>query len=41
MSFYKAAVDLFAQLNGEENPANPAAIHFDLLAIKDTLSVVI
>jgi len=38
---YEAAVDLFAQLNGEENPTNPAAIRFDLLEIRDTLSIVL
>jgi hypothetical protein len=38
---YEAAVDLFAQLQGEEKPTSATAIRFDLLEIKDTLSTVL
>ncbi|MFL5747001.1 MAG: hypothetical protein ACJ751_20150 [Niastella sp.] len=36
-----AAVDLFAQLSGADNPTSPAAIRFDLLEIRDALSTVL
>jgi hypothetical protein len=35
---YEAAVDLFGRLNGGDAPTSSAAIRFDLLEIKDTLS---
>jgi hypothetical protein len=38
---YEAAVDLFGRLNGGDAPTSSAAIRFDLLEIKDTLSTVI
>jgi hypothetical protein len=37
----EAAVDLFAQLQGEDNPTSSTAIRFDLLEIRDTLSTVL
>ncbi len=37
----EAAIDLFAQLTGEDAPTSSAAIRFDLLEITDTLSTVL
>ena len=38
---YEAAVDLFGKLDGEEAPTSSAAIRFELLEVKDTLSTVL
>lgn len=35
------SLDLFAQLNGEEQPSGSVAIRFDLLEIRETLSTVL
>lgn len=38
---YEAAVDLFGKLDGDEMPASSAAIRFDLVEVRDTLSTVL
>jgi hypothetical protein len=38
---YEEALDLFAQLNGEDEPTSSTAIRFDLIEIRDTLSTVL
>lgn len=38
---YEAATDIFFQLQGDEKPASSTAIRFDLVEIRDTLSVVL
>jgi hypothetical protein len=38
---FEAAVDLFAQLNGDDSPTSSAAIRFDLLEIREPLSTVL
>lgn len=38
---YEAAVDLFGRLNGVDSPTSSAAIRFDLLEYRETLSTVL
>jgi hypothetical protein len=38
---HESAVELFAQLQGDEMPTSSTAIRFDLLEIKDTLPILL